>query len=35
LLEEGDAIRFSGEGDISPRAARDTVALLVFVDDEG
>lgn len=31
-VEEGDAIRFSGEHDISPRAVEDTVALLVFVE---
>jgi quercetin dioxygenase-like cupin family protein len=31
-VKEGDAIRFSGESDISPRAVEDTVALLVFVE---
>ncbi|MCX2819704.1 MAG: quercetin dioxygenase-like cupin family protein [Methanobacteriota archaeon] len=31
-VEEGDAIRFSGDQDISPRAIEDTVAVLVFVD---
>ncbi|MDY6765390.1 MAG: cupin domain-containing protein [Halobacteria archaeon] len=31
-LEEGDAIRFSGDQDISPKANEDVSALLVFVD---
>jgi quercetin dioxygenase-like cupin family protein len=31
-VEEGDAIRFSGDQDISPRAVEDTVAVLVFVE---
>jgi len=34
-IKEGDAIRFSGERDISPCAVEDTVALLVFVEAEG
>jgi len=31
-VENGEAIRFSGDQDISPRALKDTVALLVFVE---
>lgn len=31
-VEEGDAVRFSGDQNISPRAVEDTVALLVFVE---
>ena len=34
VVEDGDAIRFSGEREISPRAVKDTVALLVFVEAE-
>lgn len=34
-LKMGDAIRFSGDRDISPRAVDDTVAVLVFVSSEG
>ena len=33
-VEEGDAVRFSGERDISPRAVEDTVALLIFFEEE-
>jgi glyoxylate utilization-related uncharacterized protein len=31
-VKEGDAVRFSGERDISPRAVEETVALLIFVE---
>lgn len=31
-VREGDAIRFSGDQEISPRAVEDTVAVLVFVE---
>jgi len=31
-VEKGDAVRFSGDQDISPYAVEDSVAVLVFVD---
>ncbi|MDZ7688911.1 MAG: cupin domain-containing protein [Halobacteriales archaeon] len=34
LVEEGEAIRFSGEREISPHAVEDTVAVLVFVETD-
>lgn len=34
-LTEGDAMRFSGDQDISPRASEASEALLVFTDRAG